>query len=154
MCVLGETILLAFVERWLWDGGAAMPTLCGIVGCGSLVRSRHTNTWWERNLVSSTRDMFECSLRNSAVTNIWSTQLTECLGNHAKNRGREDRAEVFCCRFTARQNIPRKSQSIDTFGARKISTSSSSSTAPILLTEYNLHLRYSQSQATRMNHDL
>ena len=145
LCVLGETILLAFVECWLWDGGAAMPTLCGIVGCGSLVRSRHTNTWWECNLLSITR---------SAVTNIWSIQLTECLGNHAKNRGREDRAEVFCCRFTARQNIPRKSRSIDTFGARKISTSSSSSTAPILLTECNLHLRYSQCQATRMNHDL
>ena len=120
----------AFMERWLWDGGAAKPTLCGIVGCGSVVMSRHTNTWWERNLVSSTRDMFECSLRNSAVTNIWSTQLKECLGNNAKNPGREDRAEVFCCRFTARQNIPRKSQSIDT---------SSSSAAPILLTQYHFY---------------
>ena len=67
--------------------------------------SRHSNTWWERNLVSFTRDMFDCSLRNNAVTNIWSTQLKECLGEHAKNPGQEDCAEVFCCRFPARKNI-------------------------------------------------
>ena len=118
------------MERWLRDGGGAKLTLRGIVGCGSVVMSRQSNTWWERNLVSSTRDMFDCSLRTSAVTNIWSTQLKECLVNHSKNPGQDDRAEVFCCRFTARQNIPRKSQFTDTFGARKISTSSSSSAAP------------------------
>ena len=138
LCVLGESILFWEAERKknrsAGEGTEAARSqrraASRVVACSC--RADRTNMCWERNVVSSSREVF-AGLRNSAVTNIWSVHRKECLGKHAKDPRWRDPAEssrVSRYLFRGQTNIPTKGPvQRHLWREEKVSASSSSSAA-------------------------